>query len=667
MEVKPNLTLTSETKSAHIWESIPLRIGLSDDSGDEVGATERTIIDLVSDSETGQFALEDNFISTVSSVTIRPGTSFVEVHYRDTEAGEVTITISSEDVEDRTLKLTIDPPDLSIIHEPVEQIEAGEDIVITANIAGDPKPTRLVVAYRKLEEDSFVEVDMESAGGGRWESFLPPGASKKTVGVVYYLRAFTDDFEIDITPPDKTPEQQIYGVSISGLELDHEIPAAAYSIISIPMDPDDADPVSSLQSSIGEQTSTTWRIFGYDPITEAYAENQTLTLSRGYWLLSKEAADLVITGTTAGPLDASVIRISKGWNLIGNPYAFEVFWGNTVIRISGEEYEFNSSEANQYIRQRYWWYDDASPDSINNGIFQSVSGPFDEKQVMQPWNGYAIYALEDCDLVISPSQVGPQMAPSAGRTHALWRVQLVAQAGNMVDSSNYFGVSAASSDGYDVGDSEKPPFPSGEVSVFFPHLDWGKDANRYAEDYRSPYSYEKNWHVAVNSARRGAAVQLQWRNTGDIPPQFNAYLMDMSTEATIDMRRDSGYLYWSEYDGNSRDFQIVITERELQARPAAPVESILLQNYPNPFNPETWIPYYLSESNPVVIQIYSASGQLVRILELGHKHVGYYDAKERAAYWDGLNEDSEQVSSGVYFYKIQAGDYTAIKKMTVAR
>jgi len=94
-----------------------------------------------------------------------------------------------------------------------------------------------------------------------------------------------------------------------------------------------------------------------------------------------------------------------------------------------------------------------------------------------------------------------------------------------------------------------------------------------------------------------------------------------------------------------------------------PDHSGLLQNYPNPFNPETWIPYQLSEDAYVVIRIYMTTGQLVRTLALGHRDAGFYISKERAAYWDGRNESGEEVCSGVYFYTVQAGDFTAIEKM----
>ena len=93
----------------------------------------------------------------------------------------------------------------------------------------------------------------------------------------------------------------------------------------------------------------------------------------------------------------------------------------------------------------------------------------------------------------------------------------------------------------------------------------------------------------------------------------------------------------------------------------------LPQNYPNPFNPDTWIPYQLAEDVDVTIRIYSAAGQLVGILDLGHKPAGLYTTKEKAAHWDGKNEAGEPVSSGVYFYTIQAGQFIAKGKMVIAR
>ena len=98
-----------------------------------------------------------------------------------------------------------------------------------------------------------------------------------------------------------------------------------------------------------------------------------------------------------------------------------------------------------------------------------------------------------------------------------------------------------------------------------------------------------------------------------------------------------------------------------------PTKTKLFRNYPNPFNPETWIPYQLKDSVDVIISIYDLSGRLVRRLELGQKTAGFYLTKDRAAYWDGRNSCGEKVSSDLYFYHLQAGDYSAIRRMLIVK
>ena len=93
----------------------------------------------------------------------------------------------------------------------------------------------------------------------------------------------------------------------------------------------------------------------------------------------------------------------------------------------------------------------------------------------------------------------------------------------------------------------------------------------------------------------------------------------------------------------------------------------LLANYPNPFNPETWIPYELAHASDVQIHIYAASGVLVRTLDLGHQAAGIYRDSSHAVYWDGKNEIGESVASGVYFYTLTAGDFTATRRMLIRK
>ena len=98
-----------------------------------------------------------------------------------------------------------------------------------------------------------------------------------------------------------------------------------------------------------------------------------------------------------------------------------------------------------------------------------------------------------------------------------------------------------------------------------------------------------------------------------------------------------------------------------------PKETELLHNYPNPFNPETWIPYRLAEDAFVALTIYDLSGQVVRTLDVGHRIASAYENQSKATYWNGRNNVGERVASGVYFYTLTAGDFSATRRMVILK
>ena len=100
---------------------------------------------------------------------------------------------------------------------------------------------------------------------------------------------------------------------------------------------------------------------------------------------------------------------------------------------------------------------------------------------------------------------------------------------------------------------------------------------------------------------------------------------------------------------------------------AVPSKTALFPNYPNPFNPETWIPFDLAESSRVRIAIYNSAGQTVRVLELGQLPAGAYRSRSKAAHWDGRNALGEPVASGIYYAYIEAGSFTALRRMLVLK
>ena len=116
---------------------------------------------------------------------------------------------------------------------------------------------------------------------------------------------------------------------------------------------------------------------------------------------------------------------------------------------------------------------------------------------------------------------------------------------------------------------------------------------------------------------------------------------------------------WANEDGKL--FQANVTEK-LETSPLRPAQYSLSPNYPNPFNPDTKICYTLPEGCHVKLSIYNLKGQRVKVL------VDRFEAAGRKRVtWDGTNESGAQVASGVYFYKLEAGDFSSTKKMVLIR
>jgi hypothetical protein len=93
-----------------------------------------------------------------------------------------------------------------------------------------------------------------------------------------------------------------------------------------------------------------------------------------------------------------------------------------------------------------------------------------------------------------------------------------------------------------------------------------------------------------------------------------------------------------------------------------PKSFALFQNHPNPFNPETKISYYLPTASQVKLIVYNILGQKVRTLFDGHQ-----DSGTHTVLWDGRREDGTALSSGIYFYRMQAGDFRETKKMSLMK
>jgi hypothetical protein len=157
----------------------------------------------------------------------------------------------------------------------------------------------------------------------------------------------------------------------------------------------------------------------------------------------------------------------------------------------------------------------------------------------------------------------------------------------------------------------------------------------YAATEHGPFGYRVSENMWYDLTQYGAPNEIYW----DVE-----YLPDSHTAR------------FASYGRGIWDFTEDAATTETVGDNVIPTRFTVSQNYPNPFNPSTTISYELPKSSNVTLRIYSTMGQVVATLVDGRKEAGQYQVK-----WDA------HVPSGTYFYRLQAGEYTETKKMTLLK
>lgn len=111
--------------------------------------------------------------------------------------------------------------------------------------------------------------------------------------------------------------------------------------------------------------------------------------------------------------------------------------------------------------------------------------------------------------------------------------------------------------------------------------------------------------------------------------------------------------------GDASDFP---NTTSLEALPGVADGYVLDGNYPNPFNPSTTIRFELPERAPVRLDIFNALGERVRTLSDGHMEAGVYEAR-----WNGRDDAGRTVESGIYLYRLTAGDFSSMRRMVMLK
>jgi hypothetical protein len=172
----------------------------------------------------------------------------------------------------------------------------------------------------------------------------------------------------------------------------------------------------------------------------------------------------------------------------------------------------------------------------------------------------------------------------------------------------------------------------------------------YCVIFGSGGSTSSAYQIRQSSLNQGGAVWLP-RSNLRLCSSVGQYLAGKQTGASISM--DVGF--WNPWV----TWAVPVEEDEDSWFPP---DFKLRQNHPNPFNAATLIQYTLPRASQVRVQIYNLLGQKIRLLVDEKQESG-----SREARWDGTNDGRVEVGSGIYFCRIEAGDFVGCMKMTLIK
>ncbi len=154
------------------------------------------------------------------------------------------------------------------------------------------------------------------------------------------------------------------------------------------------------------------------------------------------------------------------------------------------------------------------------------------------------------------------------------------------------------------------------------------------------------------------AVMPNFYHTGRWYDYFSGDSLEVSdTAANISLAAGEFHIY-----SDVRLAKPVITDIRQTAVIQQPAEYNLAQNYPNPFNPATTIEYALPAAAQVTLEVYNIMGQKVTGLVQAQQQAGVYQIS-----WNGLDAAGRPAATGVYLYRLQAGQFIAVRKMALVK
>ncbi|MFC2126031.1 hypothetical protein ACFLU5_14610 [Bacteroidota bacterium] len=474
------------------------------------------------------------------------------------------------------------------------------------------QPTGMADKYKY----SFLSTHFDEIGI-EWYAIAEDKAGNKDSTVLYWIY---------INNPVSNP------VAIEGLKSGES--QKDYQIISFPFN-SNADFNSDLLAAFDTYDIYKWRLFEYKYINvneDEFIEypDFSIGIGKGYWLINKLPVALNLCG--ALELESGkpkIWKLTKGWNLVGNPYRFTVDWED-IMNANGNPGEVRAIKF------------------YSNGKYSEEDG------YINPFSGGFIYSDINIDLKLplhkNETIQSGRRDESKGYSSPYeiespaWYLPISVSNDLINNEINGIGMHQDASVQLDRYDDFVLPRFMEFIDMNFIHN--GYTPATFSKDI-VPISNEYTWEFYVETNAPGKLAELKW-NPDYLSELINELiLLDVNNMISIDMKGSSSYSFIAE---NRNNYKIIYGSSEYIEKEIIPDKSFLGNPYPNPTSDAVNIPFALPETHKnfhVELDIYSPTGVKIQSLVNDLYQPGVYKVR-----WNGKTENGFGVGPGIYLCKL---------------
>ena len=619
-------------------------------SGTDPGTVSDRRIAAVDTTDTGSLSYTDTGVTNGTTYFYRATAETAEEDDRPVSCGGTNAQESAFSNEGQatpfaSVELRVTEPSVPVS----DPVEAGTPVSVTAEASDVPDDEPVELRFRQGGQASFTSESMTQTGDEEFTASIP-GESVTERGVEFAVATRNERGD-----PVRVPGEGIASIRVQAETLSFTQPGgtaqSAYRMVSFPTQLDDPQLSALFEESLGAPDPTEWRLFsiGETGAGDIYRErtdmSSPLETGTGVWLISRSGGTLSADrGTTVRTDRPFQIPLREGWNLIGNPFAFDV--PVSQLRVANSEATLPESDLFGY------------------------NGSFVPKQAGDVLDAYAGYLVRLSDgqtgtLVIDPTRDASKGADRPASSSPLaWQVNLSARVGKARDDHNTLGVGAGARAGLDARDGREPP-PIGDfVSLAFgapeapnPSL-W--------RDIRPARSSLQTWTAEVRTNVSGL-VTIEASRLSSVPDEKAVWLQDEALDVTHNLRAEAQYRFSASGPSTSRRIRILVGEpeavqRALKTESRTPTRVRLLPSAPHPVRSHTTVRYAVPEPTRVTLRLYDLLGRQITTFVDGKQVRGGTHTYN----WT-VGTETQALSSGTYFLRLEAGAVTRTRRLVVVQ